>query len=143
MPLCTLHERLLQDERNAWAAFHVLKDSRSSDETELNRRHRNACDASTSLRLHLANCPECKTVTPQSKTANPTTASRCGRTKRRALLVYSLVTKIVSFPCLIRLDHVLLSIGWRLRSPANLHIGPGLRPTTSAACKLLYVVQTA
>jgi len=47
MPLCTLHERLLQDERNAWAAFHNLKDSDSSDEKELERRYRNACNAST------------------------------------------------------------------------------------------------
>jgi len=68
MPLCTLHERLLQDERNAWAAFHNLKNSDSSDEEELKRRYRNACDASTSLRVHLRNCPECATVTPQPGT---------------------------------------------------------------------------
>jgi len=62
MPLCNLHARLLQDERNAWAAFHVLKDSGSQDEQELERRYKNACNAHASLTLHLANCADCKTI---------------------------------------------------------------------------------
>jgi len=62
MPLCNLHAKLLQDERNAWAAFKNLKDSGSQDEQELERRYKNACIAHESLTVHLANCSECKTV---------------------------------------------------------------------------------
>jgi hypothetical protein len=57
---CALHEELLQDENNAWAAFKDMKDSGSSDEEELDKRYRNACNASIALRTHLENCPDCK-----------------------------------------------------------------------------------
>jgi hypothetical protein len=59
MSFCNVRAQLQADERNAWAAFTVLRDSGSHDEPELERRYKNACNAHASLTFHLANCDEC------------------------------------------------------------------------------------
>jgi len=57
---CLEHQRFLQDEVDAWAAWRSMKDSGSANDIELARLCDNASDASTRLRLHLMNCTECQ-----------------------------------------------------------------------------------
>jgi hypothetical protein len=57
---CAEQKKLLTEENDSWAAFHSMKDSGSKDEKELARRYRNASDASTRLRQHIATCKICR-----------------------------------------------------------------------------------
>jgi len=58
--LCSEHESLFQDQRNAWAAWRNMKGSDNVDPKELQRRQDNASDASTRLRQHLNSCAKCR-----------------------------------------------------------------------------------
>jgi hypothetical protein len=50
---CTEQMRLLTEEKNAWAAYHSLRDSGSADQEERDSLRDSASDASTRLRQHI------------------------------------------------------------------------------------------
>lgn len=57
---CTNHQRLLEEERRTWAAYHDLKNSGHGSEKELVNLGDIAHQASTRLRRHIDDCPACK-----------------------------------------------------------------------------------
>jgi hypothetical protein len=59
---CPEHQRLVENEVNAWAAYKAMRDApttESSYET-LERLSSKAIVASNQLKLHLESCPVCK-----------------------------------------------------------------------------------
>jgi len=58
--LRTDHQRLLEEERRTWAAYHALKDSGHGGEKELVSLGDIATEASKRLRQHLDGCSACK-----------------------------------------------------------------------------------
>jgi hypothetical protein len=57
---CADHQRLFDDEGNAWAAWKSAQTSRNPDQRELEKLFLNANAATGKLKSHMDNCDECK-----------------------------------------------------------------------------------
>jgi hypothetical protein len=60
---CTDHQRLLEEERRTWAAYHDLERSGHGSEKQLVNLGDIAHEASKRLRRHIEGCAACKEPT--------------------------------------------------------------------------------
>jgi hypothetical protein len=57
---CSEHQRLFQEETEAWSVWRSSRVKLKDDDEELSRLERNASQASDKVRDHLATCRKCK-----------------------------------------------------------------------------------
>lgn len=64
--LCSQHQILVNEEINAWEAYDGLKEALADDPVppelveELDRRHKQATEASEEVKYHVESCPLCR-----------------------------------------------------------------------------------
>lgn len=66
---CAEHQRLFEDEGNAWAAWKSTQTSNNPDQRELEKLFLTANAASAKLKNHVDQCDECRRQGPYARAA--------------------------------------------------------------------------